>query len=289
MATRLQIDRLFNLMRNAGVVWNDPTTIANLRNIGNNMTKEELLAEMRKTNEYKARYPAFEQVSQTDPSITTEAQYRQRENQYKNVISKWVTDPNLATRMTDTNALGNLMIGDVSVAEVNDRLWAADNMIKNAPDQYKTALRNYYGIEDGDMLAFLVAPDETKPYLDNKAQEMMRSVTLGVKAARAGIDLTADQVAMLSGDVAAKYKDWTSASMTEDIQKTMSEAQVLAKGQSRLAGIEGEQYNPFEAVQAATGNVQAQLASQKRAEREKARFSGTSAIGSTSLNVSRNI
>jgi hypothetical protein len=106
---------------------------------------------------------------------------------------------------------------------------------------------------------------------------------------QSGLTIDKTQLQDLNARVANKYQDWSSSAMATNIEETMNAAQLEAMGQSRLAGIEGKQYDSYEAIQSQTGDVEAGLASRQRAERERARFGGTSGVRQSSLSVNRNL
>jgi ATP phosphoribosyltransferase regulatory subunit HisZ len=74
----------------------------------------------------------------------------------------------------------------------------------------------------------------------------------------------------------------------QTIQQSFEQAKLLSDQQSRLARIEGQTYSDLEAIRGVVGrDVENQLASQKRAEREViTRFGGRSGVTSTSLRSS---
>jgi hypothetical protein len=71
----------------------------------------------------------------------------------------------------------------------------------------------------------------------------------------------------------------------QTIRSAFAQAKVLSDQQARLARIEGTNYSQNEAIQGIVGkDIQSQMASQKRAERETmTRFGGRSGVTSTSL------
>jgi hypothetical protein len=71
----------------------------------------------------------------------------------------------------------------------------------------------------------------------------------------------------------------------QTIQQSFEQAKYLSDQQSRLARIEGTAYSDLEAIRGTVGkDIDSQLASQKRAEREViTRFGGRSGVTSTSL------
>lgn len=245
-----------------------------------------LLSTMRSFDSYKARYPAAQHMFESG-QIANEGQYRAQEIAYKRVMADYLGDA--AAALSTPDKLAELMMGDTSPVEVRDRLILADNLLQSAPTEYKNALRELYGIEDNYQLAFLVDPATTKPALDKVANETARAVTLATRAAQEGLNISAQDIRGLAAETKMSFGADTFAAASEEVATEMKRASLLAQQDRRLAAIEGQQYQDIEAVQATFGDVEATLASQRRAERERARFGGSSAIGSTSLSTQRNL
>jgi hypothetical protein len=74
------------------------------------------------------------------------------------------------------------------------------------------------------------------------------------------------------------------------IVNEFSRARQFANAQRRLATIENQSYSDLEAVSAVVGDdIQAGLASERRAARETARFGGRSGLSGASLTQQANI
>lgn len=256
-------------------------------------TYDGFVATYRGFASFKARYAAFEDMYARDPSFS-EANYRELERSYRQVMDSY----GLPDRYKDPSSLANLMRGDVSVDEVDARLQQANQLLRDAPAEYKSALRDLYGITDGDALAFLVDPKGAKPILDRKADERMRATTLATRARQYGLDLSVDEVRDLAGSTASTFDSYSAVANTGQygaavndatINRAMQSAAVTAREDALLAGVDGESYDSYDAVQAAFGNQEKSLASQQRRAREKARFSGSSGVGSGSLSQARNL
>lgn len=241
---------------------------------------------------FKARYPAYEYLV-ANGQVGDEGQYRAMEREYSKLIDYY----KMPAAYKDPAKLAQFMVNDVSPDEVDARLQQANQLLQTAPAAYKSALRDLYGISDGDALAFLVDPKGAKPLLDKRADEMIRATTLATRAKEYGIDLSKDEVAGLSARVADQYVPYSRGYMgtvgalqnDADITQKMQAAGIMSKEDAFLASVDQQSYDSFDAVQAAFGDQQKALASQQRRAREKARFSGSSGVGSGSLSQARNL
>jgi hypothetical protein len=73
------------------------------------------------------------------------------------------------------------------------------------------------------------------------------------------------------------------------LEGTFDQARRVADRETTLAGIDREAFNQTDTLDAAFGDRQKQLASERRAKRESARFAGSSGASAGSLAVERNI
>ena len=134
---------------------------------------------LRQTQEYKNRFPAMEALAKKGRAMSeaayvdyerTAAALEQRYGFAKGLISDAVTD---------------LLVGDVSASELNDRarLAAADAI--TAPDDLKQQIRDYYGIDpDTALRSYYLDPQRAMPILEKQSQ----SARIGAWATRNGVD-----------------------------------------------------------------------------------------------------
>jgi hypothetical protein len=73
------------------------------------------------------------------------------------------------------------------------------------------------------------------------------------------------------------------------LEGTFDQARRVADRETTLAGIDNEAFDQRDALAAAFGDRQKQLASERRGKRERARFSGSSGASAGSLAVERNL
>ena len=171
--------------------------------------------------------------------------------------------------------LGSIIGNEVSPKEVQDRAQAAQDLAKSTNPEIRKALKEFYNIGEGDITANFLNGDLAGPLLLKQA----RAAEIAGIAKTAGFNAFSGTEA---GQLAEQdvYKNMNLTDLTTAIGKSGT----LADTQRRLAYLEQGTYSDREALQATVeSNQQAILASQRRASRETARFSGSSGLGSASL------
>jgi hypothetical protein len=222
-----------------------------------------------------------------------EGQFTAQQNQYKiNLMSGGITEEQ-AKALSAPDKTRDLMLAEVSPDEVKSRIDIANELINSSGGQFAQDLQTHYGLGRGDALAFLLDSKTALPIITAKANDNIRGVSLAVKANQYGLNLTPDQVDQLSAMTAT---DWASSSSfygrnraLGEVNDKMQTAALTASTDATLSGFEGTDYSSFEAAQAAFGNQEAQLKSRARAQREQAKFAGSSGVDQNSLSVYRNL
>jgi hypothetical protein len=248
-------------------------------------SRDSILNVIRNLASYKARYPAFSYMYNSG-QLQSESQYRALETEYRKVVSEYLGDA--SDIMSTPDKLAQFMTNDVSVVEVRDRLVQASNLLATAPEEYKQSLSELYGIDENYQLAFLVDPETTKPALDKKANDMVRATTLATRARQEGLSISAQDVQNLTAETQSMFGDRSFAAADVEVANAMKRAALMAQQDRRLAAIEQTQYSDIEAVGAQFGDIESAMQSQRRAERERARFGGSAGVGATSLGTERN-
>jgi hypothetical protein len=237
----------------------------------NDVSTEDTLLKLYDQPAYKARFPGMASLRTKNRTIS-EANYIQLENQIVETLKFF----DLPVGFYDNRTmLGSIIGNEVSPKEVQDRAQAAQDLAKNTNPEIRTALKEFYNIGEGDITAHFLNGDLAAPLLLKQA----RAAEIAGIAKTAGFNAFNGTEA---GQLAEQdvYKNMNLTDLTTAIGKSGT----LADTQRRLAYIEQGTYSDREALQATVeSNQQAILASQRRASRETARFSGSSGLGSASL------
>lgn len=245
--------------------------------IKQDLTAAQIKINLVGTQAYKDRFPGMETLSKAGRAIN-EATYISMERGYEQVLRAYGIDTSVFGSRAQ---LGKYISNEVSPVEFENRVQiAADRVNKNA--DVTSMLQEYYGVSKGGAIAYLLDPTLGMDIVKKEA----RAAEIGAAAVAAGF-----------GEFAGKAnvgvaESFVNASGTQDLQSLKTEfgkARNLANVQERLTVIEGGQYQDVDAVTAILGQDQQKLLeSQRRAQREQARFAGGSGVSTQSLRSNTN-
>jgi hypothetical protein len=269
-------DKLINLFKAQGI--EDPafaTFITN--NIINDVSEAQTLIEIYDQPAYKLRFPGMDSLRKKNRTID-EKTYIGLENQIVQTLKFF----DLPKGFYDDRAtLGKIIGNEVSPKEVQDRAQLAQDLSRAADPNIRKSLMDFYKVGEGGITAYFLNADAALPLLEKSAKT----------AEIAGIGKTYgfNEFGMAEAE-ALGVKDTYAKLSQSDMTKAFGRASQLAATQSRLAYLEKGAYSDREALAATIeGDQQAILASEKRAQREQARFGGSSGLSSASLRTGSNI
>lgn len=209
------------------------------------------------------------------------AQYISNEQAYIDAVAD--TDPSLASAANIASWLTGSGTFDrpVSPNEVRGRIEVAREYIYSSVDpRVREELRDIYGLNDQQMLSYVLAGDKEKSQLEEEFKTNMRRANVGAQAASRGIGLSdslRDEIA--AGDAGYTFGD--TAAKFGSIERDADTYTKLAAMSGVNSGRDDLIREEFDlAGGASTTKLKKRLASQ-----ERARFSGSSAIGNNSLRV----
>jgi len=241
------------------------------------LTQAEALAKVYETPQYKARFPAMDQYRKDKTlGIHNEQDYMRQEESYLNVMRA----AGLPSGFYDSHAnIGQWMANSVSPDEIASRVRRAQQVLDTADPTLINTAKNYYGVDRDHLLAHVLDPNAAAPLIDKQ----MRSVQAGAAASRNNMQLDKAQAESLATDPYASGL-FNNPYNPNAINDAFAKANAMSQQDTRLSAIEGKSYNQKDAIDANLRNdLTKQLESQKRAEREAARFSGSAGTASGSL------
>jgi len=131
--------------------------------IQENISPSEFAVRLRQTEPYKKRFAANAARIGKGLRALSEAEYITLEDGYQSIMRNY----GLPTTYYAKGDLGRqegfekLISGDVSAAELEDRIMTAQNRVINAPPQVKDALKQFYpDINNSDILAYTLDPEK---------------------------------------------------------------------------------------------------------------------------------
>jgi len=150
------------------------------------LSPAEFTLRLRDTKAYQNRFAANRQRINKGLRALSEAEYIELEDQYQNVMRNYGLPASYYARgdMGRQEGFEKFIGGDVSAAELEDRIQTAQNRVINAAPEIVTTLKSFYpDITNGDILTYALDPDKA-------ITEIRRKVTaaeIGAGAMQAGL------------------------------------------------------------------------------------------------------
>jgi len=241
------------------------------RMISEDKTVATIKLELPKTEAYKQRFPGMEALRKAGRAIS-EAVYISNEKGYLQTLRAYGLD---SAVLGSRSELGKYIANEVSPREFEERVNIAATRVKENPDVIATFKSYFPEADEGGVIAYLLNPKAGMDII----KKQIRVSEIGAAATKAGFarDLVG---AKMAESLISAVGDTGYAQIATEFQR----ARQLANNQRRLAQIEGQQYTDLEAISAVVGDdVTSALASQRRAEREAARFGGAGGVSGASL------
>jgi hypothetical protein len=216
------------------------------------------IAEM-SASTYVAEERAYiEAVSDTDPSLAS------AEN-----ITAWLTGAGDINRPVSPN-------------EVRARIEVARQYMYSPQNEtVRNQLRDIYGLSDSEMLKYVLSNEREREQLSRDFEMNMRRANVGAQAANRGLGLSRslrDEIAQ--ADSGFSYGD--TASRFANVER---DADTYAK-LSAMSGVNTDRDDLIREEFDLAGGVSTTKLKKRLASQERARFSGSSAVGNNSLRVS---
>ena len=236
-----------------------------------NISPEEYTLRLRQTPEYKQRFSANLDRIKAGLTALPEAQYVALEDQYQNLMRQYGLPKSFYEKDATgvQSELNKLITGDVSPAELEDRIQTAVNRVNNASPEVLTTLNSYYpGIaaNKGALYAYVLNPERALPEIKRQVQ----AAEIGAASQLPGVEqIGLNRALQLAG-----------AGVTQ--QQAQQGYQAIAGGLQRgseLASIYGQ--SPYTQSQAEAdvfglqGGAQAEQQRKKLASQERATFGGS--------------
>jgi len=232
-----------------------------------NVSPSEFAIRLRQTEPYKKRFAANASRIANGLRALSEGEYIALEDQYQNVMRNYGLPATYYTKgdLGRQEGFEKFIAGDVSPAELEDRISIAQKRVIDAPPQVKDALKQFYpDIKDADILAYTLDP--TRGLAD--IQKKVLAAEIGGAAMGQGLGTSASRAEEL-----ARFGVTAEAAR----QGFQTVAEVAPRG-SQLAAIYGQDaYGQAEAEQEVFGLAGSAEAGQRRkklSELERSAFSG---------------
>ncbi len=150
------------------------------------LSRDEFTLRLRQTDAYQKRFAANADRIKKGFRALSEAEYIGLEDQYQNIMRNYGLPASYYARgeMGRQAGFEKFIGGDVSAAELEDRIQTAQNRVINAAPEVSKALREFYpDITGGDILAYALDPEQALVNIKRK----VGAAEIGAGAMQAGL------------------------------------------------------------------------------------------------------
>jgi hypothetical protein len=231
-------------------------------------TESTITFALQETEDYKRRFRGNQERMKKGLQVLSPAEYLNLEDGYRQILRSY------GLNQFDTDDyVSQFIANDVSAAELSNRVVTAVQRVRNADPAIAQTLRDFYGIGDTDLVAYVLDPNQQMP----KIQTQVAAAEIGAAARTQGINAgvsVAEQLARQGITQAEAQRGYAT------IANILPEATKL----SEIYGNTLEGYGLAEAEQEVFNSLaSAQRKRRALTEREIAAFGGSSGTGRTSL------
>jgi len=229
---------------------------------------DTIILKLRQTPEYAKRFAGNEMLRKAGFVPYDEKTYVELENDMKNRMIKY----GLSEDFYQRDDLAKIIGGSVSPNEVEDRIKSAYDLVNSTPSSVRDEYARLYGVTSIDLMGAFLNPEVAKPLIDKR----IATATISGAAMDQGISST------LTEQIREVNPNLTYAQAAQGF----SQAQQLGTRGQELSSIYGDQYGIEEATQETfglAGAAKAETTKKKLASKERASFSGSSAVRAGSL------
>lgn len=236
--------------------------------IQKDVSPSEFAVELRQSEAYKNRFIANEGRLKKGLRVLTPGEYLRVEDAYRQTLRTY------GLKQFDNDQYVRQFIeNDISAAELSDRVATAVQRVQNADPAISRTLRDYYGIGQTDLVAYVLDPNQQL----QKIQRQVAAAEIGVAARKQGLEAgvtVAEQLAAQGITEAQAQKGYA----------TIADILPTSEKLSQIYGTTLEGYDQAQAEQEVFNQLaSAQRKRQRLVSREVAEFSGQAGVGRGSL------
>jgi hypothetical protein len=226
-------------------------------------TEATITLQLQETPEYKMRFKANEERAKKGLSVLSPADYLNTEDTYRQVLRAY------GLKQFDTDAyVSQFIANDMSPAELSNRVVTAVQRVQNADPAISKTLRDYYGIAQADLVAYVLDPQQQF----TKIERQVQASEIGTAARRQGLEAGVGVAEQLAAQGVTQAEAQKGYSTIADILPTAEKLSAIygpGTGTYNQATAEQEIFN---------GLASAQRTRQKLTAAEIASFSGSSGV-----------
>lgn len=233
-------------------------------------TESTITLDLQETEEYKMRFRANQDRIKKGLQVLNPAEYLNLEDGYRQVLRAY------GLKQFDTDDyVSQFISNDVSAAELSNRVVTAVQRVQNADPAISQQLRDFYGIGQQDLVAYVLDPNQQF----QKIERQVAASEIGVAAGRQGLKTGVAVAEQLAAQGITQAEAQRGYATIADILPT-------AEKLSDIYGTTLDSYGQSEGEQEVFNQLaSAQRKRQRLTAREVAAFSGAAGVNRTSLTV----
>ncbi len=112
---------------------------------------------------------------------------------YRNDVKSYAQRYGIMDTLVDNEKIATYMVNQTSASEIGDRMALAANAVATTPAETVNILKEYYGVQAGDLISFYLDPDTTEDILKKR----YTAARVGTEAARQQFGITATEAESL--------------------------------------------------------------------------------------------
>ena len=234
-------------------------------------TESTITLALQESEEYKTRFKANEARIAKGLKVLTPAEYLNNEDGYRQVLRAY------GLKQFDTDDyVSQFIANDISPTEFSNRVVTAVQRVQNADPAILQQLRQYYGVGQQDLVAYVLDPEQQFQKIERQVAASEIGVAAGRQGLTAGVSV-AEQLAAQGVSQAEAQKGYA----------TIADILPTAEKLSDIYGKTLDTYGQSEAEQEVFNSLaSAQRKRQRLTAREVAAFSGAAGTNKTSLTTS---
>lgn len=232
------------------------------------LSDAEIELKLQETEPFKKRFAGNEMLRKAGKNVLSISDYLSAEDQ----MQKNFKQLGLPAEFGSKDYIAKIIGGGTSVNEATSRAKSASDMVYATPQSVRDEYLRLYGVGVGELTAAFLDPAVAEPIIN----ERIRKSTISGAAKDQGVSTG------LAGEIAEATPDITYTQAAQGF----AQAQELGTRGQELSQIYGDQYGIEEATKETfglAGAAQAEKTKKKLASKERASFSGSSAVRAGSL------
>jgi len=231
-------------------------------------TEATITLQLQETPEYQMRFRANQERLKKGLTVLTPAEYLNLEDGYRQILRAY------GLRQFDTDDYVQQFISnDVSPAELSNRVVTAVQRVQNADPQIARTLRDFYGIGQEDLVAYVLDPEQQF----QRIERQVAAAEIGTAARLQGIEAGVGTAEALAAQGITQAEARRGYSTIADILPTAEKLSEIYGGVEKGYGLAEAEQEVFNSL------AEAQRRRQRLASREAAQFGGTSGVSRVGL------